>query len=106
MDAGLGLPARVEFLLDDLPAPYHHLNGQGYDGLKLYQQRRSLGLGRNPAFAGISESAAHWDSENLHYNADFQVSATPKGEGNDTSVPAATLLQMRGHAETTWTGIR
>jgi hypothetical protein len=60
------------YLLDDLPAPYHRFNGQGYDGWKLFQGRRALGLERG-LFAAVPAAAARdfWDPARFWYETSF-----------------------------------
>jgi hypothetical protein len=81
-DAGLpGIPddpadrRRVlkQYLLDDLPAPYHRFNGQGYDGWKLFQARRALKLDRG-LFAQVPGRTARdfWDPARLWYETSFE----------------------------------
>jgi hypothetical protein len=75
--AAAGLPPVAEgdptLLLADLPTPYDRLNGLGYDGFLLYQQRGDLELEGLDAFADVppDEPTDLWSPAELVYEAQF-----------------------------------
>jgi len=77
IEAAVFLPsldqADQNLLLADLPAPYHHLNGRGYDGHRVYERRTELGLAGNAIFYEVPEKEPVdlWDPAELIYDADF-----------------------------------
>ncbi len=67
----------TDLLLDDLPAPYHHFNGQGYDGFKLYLAQDDLSLQTffsTQVPANLTED--FWDSERFQYTTSFRAAST------------------------------
>lgn len=103
----LDSPEGQELALRNLPAPYQYLNGRGYDGRALFEQREPLSLSLATFFQGIpTDPTDAWNSETLHYEERFTLGnrelVVPRHRGGHVdwySADATGSAGPQGHQE-------